>query len=332
MTARRARGLLVAVLLATWGGAFAALARAEEPVPAEAARDEPVPSDLILPEIARNPNAVLAMCLVLGGAGLLGVVLLVRQWLRWDRIRGGLLPMPTPVVPTAPFRLDVAVGLVILSMAATLLVSSALLRANDVDPKDLGARLPYLLAVQAGFGLPLAAIVGLRRLRLASPPPPPLGRAALVGAWTWCVAVVVVVPVGVVASLVLNALGHRLAPQELVTLALDPGTASWKPVAIAAYGVLVAPAIEESLFRGMLYPAIRRQLGGTRRAVWIAAVVTALLFAAVHAHVAALLPLFALAMVFALVFERTNSLAAVICAHGLYNLGSMVPVLVARFT
>ena len=89
----------------------------------------------------------------------------------------------------------------------------------------------------------------------------------------------------------------------------------------------MAPFVEESIFRGMLYPVGRRWLGGTRQAAVSSAVVTAGVFAAIHQSLSAFVPLFALALVLTWVFEKTNSLATVVVAHALNNLTSLLPVL-----
>jgi membrane protease YdiL (CAAX protease family) len=259
---------------------------------------------------------------------LLGVVLLVRRWLWWDRVRGGLLPAPAVVVPTTPFPLPGAIGLFLLYALATV----ALLLALQGDPKDrpLVERLPAALAVQAGVGLAFAAVIELRRLRLSAPPPPRLPRALLVGAWTWAVSIAVVMPVALLWMVLLRGLGQGHGPQELVRLTVDPATPAWTVGLVAAYGVVVAPVVEETLFRGLLYPAIRSAAGGGRRGVWTGVLVTAALFAAVHQDVGALVPLFVLAIVLGFVFENTNSLAGVIVAHGLFNAGSLLPTILAR--
>lgn len=78
--------------------------------------------------------------------------------------------------------------------------------------------------------------------------------------------------------------------------------------------VLLAPVAEELLFRGILYPAIKRA-GFQRLALWG----SSLLFAAVHLNLAAFLPLLVLAVVLTLLYEHTGNLLAPIVAHALFN-------------
>ena len=73
------------------------------------------------------------------------------------------------------------------------------------------------------------------------------------------------------------------------------------------------------MFRGVLYPAIK-QLGYPRTALWG----TAALFAAIHGNLPIFLPLMALGLALALLYEVTNNLLASITAHGLFNAVNVV--------
>ena len=85
-------------------------------------------------------------------------------------------------------------------------------------------------------------------------------------------------------------------------------------VYFVVFSILIAPVAEEILFRGVLYPAIK-QFGFPRSALWG----TAVLFAAIHVNVPIFLPLLALGLALALLYEATNNLLATITAHGLFN-------------
>jgi membrane protease YdiL (CAAX protease family) len=85
------------------------------------------------------------------------------------------------------------------------------------------------------------------------------------------------------------------------------------------FSILIAPAAEEILFRGIFYPAIK-QTGFPRTALWG----TALLFAAIHWNVPIFLPLLALGLGLALLYELTNNLLACIAAHGMFNAVNIV--------
>ena len=78
--------------------------------------------------------------------------------------------------------------------------------------------------------------------------------------------------------------------------------------------IVLAPLVEEILFRALLYPTIK-ELGYPRMALFG----TALLFAAIHGSLMTMLPLFFLALAWTLLYEKTNTLLAPIVAHSVFN-------------
>ncbi len=78
--------------------------------------------------------------------------------------------------------------------------------------------------------------------------------------------------------------------------------------------ILIAPLGEEIIFRGILYPAIKRT-GRPQLALWS----TALLFGAIHANLASFVPLTLLAVVLVGLYEYTGNLLACFAVHGLFN-------------
>jgi len=85
--------------------------------------------------------------------------------------------------------------------------------------------------------------------------------------------------------------------------------------AVAVSALLLAPLAEEIGFRGILYPAVK-QAGFPRLAFWG----VSLVFAAIHGHLATLVPLFLLALALTWVYEQTDNLLAPIAAHAMFNL------------
>jgi len=85
-------------------------------------------------------------------------------------------------------------------------------------------------------------------------------------------------------------------------------------ILLAVGTVFLVPFAEETLFRGILYPAIK-QAGFRRLAVWI----TSLLFAAIHVNIVTFIPLFVLAVILTFLYEYTGNLLAPIIAHAVFN-------------
>ncbi len=92
--------------------------------------------------------------------------------------------------------------------------------------------------------------------------------------------------------------------------------------AVVLFAVLVCglvPLAEEVFFRGLLYRAARRRLSWGR-----AALLTSLVFAAVHLQVANFLPIAVLGWAFAVAVERTGSVLPAVAMHGVNNLVALV--------
>ena len=86
------------------------------------------------------------------------------------------------------------------------------------------------------------------------------------------------------------------------------------PVAAFSAIVLVAPIVEEILFRGLIYGALEKRLR-----VSGAIVVSSLLFALVHLQVVYFIPIFCLGLVLGWARSKTNSLGLPILIHVLNN-------------
>lgn len=121
-----------------------------------------------------------------------------------------------------------------------------------------------------------------------------------------------------IISVVLNALFGPLEPpdQALLETSTGGGLATTLSVIIA---VVLAPIIEETVFRGVLFRAIRDRAG-----FWTGAVVSSIVFVAVHPEVLLSQPLlgtalFALGLLLAAAYDRTRSLTVVIVGHAVFN-------------
>jgi membrane protease YdiL (CAAX protease family) len=96
--------------------------------------------------------------------------------------------------------------------------------------------------------------------------------------------------------------------------ALQTTTRVDQKLALGWLAIVMAPLVEEVLFRGVFYPGIK-QAGFPRAAFWL----TALVFALTHANVMTFLPLTFFAMVLTLLYEYTDNLLAPMLTHSLFN-------------
>ena len=85
-------------------------------------------------------------------------------------------------------------------------------------------------------------------------------------------------------------------------------------IMIIVFAIVVAPVIEEFLFRFFLYNVIKRYFG---RLIGVA--FSALLFAAAHAHFPSFVPLFVLGSCFAIAYEWSGSVLVAMTMHSLFN-------------
>jgi membrane protease YdiL (CAAX protease family) len=97
----------------------------------------------------------------------------------------------------------------------------------------------------------------------------------------------------------------------------QPG--GWQLASIVVGAVLGAPFFEEIVFRGMLYNALRRSLGGI-----VAGILGALIFSTVHWLKVDFLSLFWLGLVLTWLYERTGSLVASMTLHFVNNAVSII--------
>lgn len=89
---------------------------------------------------------------------------------------------------------------------------------------------------------------------------------------------------------------------------------------------LVAPLLEEVIFRGFLFGTLRNSFGP-----WRSMVYSSLLFAALHQSLVAFLPIFFLAMVLAYLYEKTGSLWPSIILHMTNNtVATLFAILIRR--
>lgn len=135
--------------------------------------------------------------------------------------------------------------------------------------------------------------------------------------WWGLVMAIVFIPVGMLlqglSTEVMNRVGQHPETQHAVSSLQNAQTMGTRLYMIV-FAVLIAPIAEETLFRGILYPTIKKY-GNARLAFWI----TSLGFAAIHQSMAIFIPLTVLAMMMVWLYEKTNNLLTCIAAHSLFN-------------
>lgn len=194
--------------------------------------------------------------------------------------------------------------------------------------------LAILSGILSQLGLFLGAVAGMIYLRqnaahISKVEPVSTSKysasaIAIAGFTTFVITVSVVVPVQWLWEQLLIVLHLPTTRQEMVEIFFR--TASPTSVAIlAAIAIVMAPATEETVFRGGLFRFLR---GRTPR--WIALALPALIFASLHVNaktldgLITLAPLTAFGVIFSLAYERTGCIAVVMIAHALFNLHTVI--------
>jgi membrane protease YdiL (CAAX protease family) len=110
-----------------------------------------------------------------------------------------------------------------------------------------------------------------------------------------------------------RTLGSGSSRQSIVELFNGSQTIQQR-ITIIVLAVAVAPIAEEFVFRFFLYGVLRRYFGRLAGLI-----ISALLFAAVHAHLPSFAPLFVLAACFTLAYEWSGSILVAMTMHCLFN-------------
>jgi len=119
-------------------------------------------------------------------------------------------------------------------------------------------------------------------------------------------------------STILKNIFGDLKPQEIVRVYQETHEASIR-ILLAVMAVVIAPVVEEVVFRGYIYPVCKRYSGRI-----IATFFTSLFFSAVHFHIPALLPLFILAIILTVAYELSGTIWVPISVHACFNAVTLI--------
>ena len=239
-------------------------------------------------------------------AGCFVYTALVRQINARPVVLGDSAGMPTDRTFGIP---EAVVSVFLISFLLLNVVVSVSEPSSPLSSRDLAANLVLTVVVL----LILVGFLELRRLnvdRLAGLSKYGLGRAVTTGA--------ALLLAGYPLISAADAITHRVAgsgssKQSIVELFNGSHTMSER-VMIIVLAVAIAPIAEEFVFRFFLYGVLRRYVGRFAGLLF-----TALLFAAVHAHLPSFAPLFVLAVCFTLAYEWSGSILVSMTMHSLFN-------------
>jgi membrane protease YdiL (CAAX protease family) len=147
-------------------------------------------------------------------------------------------------------------------------------------------------------------------------------KHALLMAFGFILVVLPMVLLVQVASVsVLEKFGIPTENQAAVKLLTD-AKSLLSTVYLGVFAVVMAPVAEEFIFRGMLFPFVKRL--GFPKLAWLG---VSFLFALIHFNAPTFVPLFVFALALTWLYERTDNLLAPITAHVLFNAANLAVLL-----
>jgi uncharacterized protein len=155
----------------------------------------------------------------------------------------------------------------------------------------------------------------------APAPPAPTTNFFAAGVVTFLLAMPLVALTSLPWIVLLKVVGIPAEKQDLIRMFLEAKS----PLLLGVMMTLAcvgAPITEELIFRAGIFRYTR-----TRLPRWLALVLPACLFAALHNNIATFAPLVALGILFSLAYERTGRIGTTMVAHALFNLNSLVLIL-----
>lgn len=247
---------------------------------------------------------------VVGCVANLGRALIVRRFLPATRYRGGSVLL---MLLIAVFG----------SNAVAFFFSQDLVGVLTGEPgtSDL-ATLVLLTVLQVWLLIVTAIFVLLPRALGAVPFFSGDTLGAVLRGFLWAI------PAWFIATL-LGAIVERIMSLFQITpepQAVENVIGAANPVIVIVAVVVVAPIAEEVFFRGVAFGAWAREYGPRR-----ALVMSAVLFAVIHASLSALVPIFVLGLALAAIYWRTRNLASSITLHATFNAISVLIALLVRY-
>ncbi len=206
--------------------------------------------------------------------------------------------------PEVGLALGLATLFLFNAIAAASQGPKMVLRSNDLIANGLIslALLVFVAAFLKLRGMSVTALAGLSTW--------PLWRVILTAIVLLFAAYPLIFMADVISQ---RILGTPSSKQDIVQLFSDSQNLEQRAL-IIFLAVVIAPLVEEFVFRFFLYGVLKRYLGR-----FVGLFANAILFAAVHAHLPSATPLFVLGVCFTLAYEWSGSILVSMTMHALFN-------------
>ena len=144
------------------------------------------------------------------------------------------------------------------------------------------------------------------------------------GLWGYVASVPLLIAALAVIMLIVKITGYVPEKQPVVELFMKETNVSFLFFS-TLFAAIIGPAIEEIFFRGFMYKALKRHIG-----LLGAALLTSVIFAALHTNIVGFLPIFMLGLLLVYLYEKTGTLVASMTVHITHNLGMVLFVFLLK--
>lgn len=215
-----------------------------------------------------------------------------------------------PGEPARGFGLPEAILAAVLIFFLLLSISSSVSRPSvDLNPRNLLVNLLFTVAVVL-FVVIFLQLRGFDLISLGG-----FSKISFVRALsTGMILLLAAYPLISLANAITQSLFGSGSSKQNIVEGFSGSRTIEQRIMIIVFAVAIAPVVEEFLFRFFLYGVIRRYLGP-----FLGIMLSAVLFAAAHAHFPSFVPLFVLGSCFAIAYEWSGSILVAMTMHSLFN-------------
>jgi len=210
--------------------------------------------------------------------------------------------------------------LVMGTLLAAMILAAQIMSQGGILLSEPLERLLMLTQTIFMQGLALATIERLRRQRACSytacfgANPHAIGRSLLHGMVFYLAIMPPVILAALASNFVLKFFNIPIDSQDILKGFADPTAPVWFRSCLITMAVVLAPLVEEVIFRGVALPLVARAASPAA-----AVVAVSLLFALVHGHLPALAPLFIVASGFSIAYIYSGCILVPMTMHALFN-------------
>jgi len=222
------------------------------------------------------------------------------------------LPLQQDTVTSPPWSLtDTWIGLALLPMILVLSIFLAVIIKPLKGHEDI-----ILVFSELIFIFPVLIVLSVRRVNYTflgyhKFDARPVGLGCGLVAAAYCISVV--------NNIIFSKLGQSVQADKIIQLLKSLSS----PLSLIVAGVILAPIVEETFFRGFLFAGFRQRYGYQK-----AALLSSAIFAAAHLQLSAFIPTFLLGYIFSYLYQRSNSILPGMLMHFLVNTFGISTILI----